>query len=83
MQQAIDAQRRITSGIMLITKEGRSLSVEICAHPVCLYGRTVELQVIARIVETETSRLPMTQATHVVGVELKDKADSTNKNLAA
>lgn len=83
MQQAIDAQRRITSEIVLTTKEGRSLMVEICAHPVCRYGRTVELQVIAHTVETETSRLPMTQATHVAGVELRDKADSMNKNLAA
>jgi PAS domain S-box-containing protein len=83
MQQAIDAQRSITSGIVLITKESRSLSVEICAHPVCRYGRTVELQVIARIVDTETSRLPSTQTSHVIGVELKDNAKSTKKNRAA
>jgi PAS domain S-box-containing protein len=83
MQQAIEAQRGITSELVLITKEGGNPTVEICAHPVCRYGRSIELQVIARIVEIETSRLPMTQAKHIVGVELKDKADSTNKNLAA
>ena len=83
MQQAIDAQRGSTSAIVLKTKEGHSVSIEICAHPVCRYGRTVELQVIARIGDTETSRLPFTQASHVVGVELKDKANSTRKNLAA
>jgi PAS domain S-box-containing protein len=83
MQQAIDAQRGSNSEIVLITKEGHSLSVELCAHPVCLYGRTVELQFIARIVDTGTSRRPLIQASDVVGVELKDKATSTKNNLAA
>jgi len=83
IQQAIEAQRGITSELVLITKETDTLLVEICAHPVCRYGRSIELQVIARIIEKETSRLQMTQATHVVGIELKDRTDSTNKNLAA
>ncbi|HYJ87092.1 MAG TPA: PAS domain S-box protein [Pyrinomonadaceae bacterium] len=83
MQQAVDAQRRITAQIILITKEGCSRSVEICAHPVCRYGRTVELQAIARTVNAEAPRLPLTQTSHLVGADLKDKANLAKKNLAA
>jgi PAS domain S-box-containing protein len=83
MQQAVDAQRRITAQIIVITKDGRNLPVEICAHPVCRYGRTVELQVVAHTVDKEDSRLLLMQTSHLVGIELQDKANLARKNLAA
>ena len=82
MQQAVDTQRRITSQINVMTKDGRSVPVEICAHPVCRYGRTVELQVIARTVDKEATRLPLVQTSHLVGADL-NKANLAKKDLAA
>jgi two-component system sporulation sensor kinase A len=83
MQQAVDAQRRINAQVSAISKDGRGLPVEICAHPVCRYGRTVELQVIARPVDKEASGLPLTQTSHLVSVELRDKPNMARKNLLA
>jgi PAS domain S-box-containing protein len=83
IQQAVDTRRQTTDEIVLITKDGRSLPVEICAHPICQHGRAVEIQATARILDPDRSRQPLIQASRAVGFELNRKDNSTKKNLAA
>jgi PAS domain S-box-containing protein len=83
IQQAVDTRRLITDEIILITKDGSSLPVEICAHPICQHGRAIEIQVTARILDPDRSRRPLIQASRTVGFELEDKVNLTKKNLAA
>ena len=83
MQTAIDAQRPTAGEIVLMTKEGGALSMELCAHPVCRHGRTNELQVIARVLSADRSNQPLSAATYVDAAERNDRVHSTKNNLAA
>lgn len=83
IQQAIDTRRLTTDEIVLITKDGCSLPIEICAHPICQQGRTIEIQVAARLLDSDRSRRPLTKAARTVGFKLNGKVGSTKKNLAA